>query len=302
MSDRLLLLHDGPLHDLTLDDLVSQGGYRSLPVEGLGEAVHALGEDGYSCMLLDIGSAATSELPRFLSLVQQIPEVSRPYVIAILSEGEERQIALALLAGADEAIVWPRSKELLLAHLRPARRFLALQRAFRSSAMKDSLTGVMTRVGVLDRLDTEIERARRFNTPLVVGMADLDSFKRINDTLGHQAGDCVLMAAASRIRGQLRPYDAVGRLGGDEFLLVLSGCNLVQAQDIANRVRMAVHDDMIEVGDQPLTVSLCIGLSLYEPGSCTCRDDLIRAADRALLYAKQTGKNRVIAAGLPQKA
>ena len=123
-------------------------------------------------------------------------------------------------------------------------------------------------------------------------MVDLDHFKRINDTRGHQAGDAVLREAAHRMQAATRQYDAPGRYGGEEFLVVLPGCGARDGYAQAERIRQAFAGEPFAAGQEALAVTCSIGVSSRE--ACTAGDDgrLIREADAALYEAKNRGRNR----------
>ena len=124
-------------------------------------------------------------------------------------------------------------------------------------------------------------------------MADLDHFKKINDQLGHQAGDAVLRACASRMESQLRTYDSIGRYGGEEFLIILPNADLVDVAVVAERLRESVGVAPIEIegGECPVTVTL--GVTTATPRDLISADTMIRAADEALYDAKEAGRNCV---------
>jgi diguanylate cyclase (GGDEF)-like protein len=166
-----------------------------------------------------------------------------------------------------------------------------------ASATFDSLTGLLRREAILDLLDRELQRALRYHRPLTVGMADLDHFKETNDRYGHLVGDTLLNRVAQALQGGLRSTDAVGRYGGEEFLLVLPETDLAGARAVADKVRGIVEGIGVPVGatqTDPVTVS--IGLATVEQGE---RDEsvsvtsLIAAADRQLFRAKERGRNRI---------
>ena len=165
------------------------------------------------------------------------------------------------------------------------------------SATYENLTGLLRREAILHELERELERARRYGRPLTVGMADLDEFKRINDGHGHLVGDSLLASVAQAITSGLRTSDAVGRYGGDEFLLVLPETSIEGAAVVADKVRDLVGRVRVLTDDgRTVTTSVSIGLAslvdLDEPQRATV-EALIALADRSLFRAKHRGRNRV---------
>ncbi|MCK6452627.1 MAG: diguanylate cyclase [Alphaproteobacteria bacterium] len=159
----------------------------------------------------------------------------------------------------------------------------------------DPLTGAHNRQAMLDELERERARAERAGTRLCVALADLDHFKRVNDTFGHAAGDRVLHVAAGRLLASVRPYDTVFRYGGEEFLLCLPNADLATAAAICERLRAALAETPVELEDLrwvPVTASF--GVAAFEPG--TGVREAIMSADRALYAAKEAGRDRVMAA------
>jgi len=154
----------------------------------------------------------------------------------------------------------------------------------------DSLTGVLARRAILDELDKEVERAKRYGSPLACLMLDVDHFKAVNDTHGHQFGDKVLHRIAQVISDHCRANDHPGRYGGEEFLIVLSETRLEGAISFAERVRSAVAETSLDADDLRVTVSIGIAEWQAADGSAS---QLIAEADRALLDAKAAGRNRV---------
>jgi diguanylate cyclase (GGDEF)-like protein len=161
-------------------------------------------------------------------------------------------------------------------------------------ATRDGLTGLFNRRTVLDRLNTELERSRRLKEPLAIVMADLDHFKQVNDTYGHQAGDAVLKEVSARILAGIRPYDFAGRYGGEEFIVVLPGVSGPLAMQCANRLREAICRSPVRVSDGTgLTITCSFGLMSLSNSGVPTSEDLIRQADAALYVAKRQGRNRV---------
>jgi len=158
-------------------------------------------------------------------------------------------------------------------------------------ATHDALTGLYNRRYVEDVLGNEIERAERHARPLAVAILDADHFKGVNDAHGHQTGDEVLRAISERCRNTLRSNDVLGRYGGEEFVVVFPETNLEEAGVVAERLRAAVADSPIKVGDDALGVTVSIGLAAHAPGQDT--DKLLQRADAALYNAKHEGRNLV---------
>jgi diguanylate cyclase (GGDEF)-like protein len=160
----------------------------------------------------------------------------------------------------------------------------------RTAASTDALTGLLNHGAMQVRVREEIARAAREEQPLCCVLIDLDDFKRVNDELGHPAGDALLRRVADALRAEVRPYDQVARYGGDEFVLVLPGAEERTARAVAERVRARVQAGAPRAHDGPLG-TCSIGVSAWHSGMSA--DELLAAADRALLLAKRTGKGRV---------
>jgi diguanylate cyclase (GGDEF)-like protein len=159
-------------------------------------------------------------------------------------------------------------------------------------AITDELTGLVNRRRFLAALETEVMRARRLGGPLTVVLADLDDFKPINDRYGHHAGDAVLVGFADVIRDHVRDVDVAGRIGGEEFALLLPETDLDGAQAGAERLRGSLADRDLALSDGRVErVTASFGVAQLETGQSG--DELLRAADAALYRAKAAGKNRV---------
>ncbi len=165
----------------------------------------------------------------------------------------------------------------------------------RKQAMIDALTGAFNRGELMSRAEEEMARIIRHGPDggsgeLSLVMLDIDHFKRVNDTYGHQAGDAVLQQMSGRIKQGLRLYDIMGRYGGEEFLLLLPHTDLTSTYLVAERIRTSVAEKPFTFKEQPLTVTVSLGISSITPGINL--NDAINAADQALYLAKQNGRNR----------
>jgi len=159
--------------------------------------------------------------------------------------------------------------------------------------IRDPLTNLPNRRHFDGRLHAEYAFARRHATPLAVLMVDLDHFKRVNDSLGHAAGDAVLRAVAQAVEGALRVEDTVGRYGGEELVVLVRGIETEGVRLLGERLRVLVEELRIPFGQEALRVTASIGVAMLTRAH-TCGEELITAADRALYRAKEQGRNRVV--------
>ncbi|GAB5388828.1 MAG: hypothetical protein Alpg2KO_17960 [Alphaproteobacteria bacterium] len=198
--------------------------------------------------------------------------------------------------GLDEADY----REVLAAFRAVTSELKRIERAFTlAESTIDPLTGLRSRLGLMDELEREARRAERFGQPWCVAIADLDHFKSVNDSHGHHAGDIVLVGTAGVISGNIRASDDAWRLGGEEFLIVLKDTTLEDAAMVIERMRLNLAETRIEIDTgHELRVTGSFGLAQFTPG--TSVDDLLKQADDATYEAKRQGRNRLILAPLPE--
>lgn len=183
--------------------------------------------------------------------------------------------------------------ELQRGQLSAAQRNLVHERdELQRRALTDDLTRLWNRAAIMNLLEAEVARAQR-GSPTCVALIDADHFKQVNDRYGHPVGDAVLVELAARIRGQVREFDAAGRYGGEEFMVVLSNCDLRVAAGICERIRHAVAAQPIATTAGPIHASVSIGLFDCGSEGGTSIARAIEAADAALYQAKRNGRNRV---------
>jgi len=166
-------------------------------------------------------------------------------------------------------------------------------------AITDPLTGLLNRRYLREYLPRELTRAKRIGASLAVIIVDIDYFKRINDTFGHEAGDLVLRELGTMLRNKIRTSDVACRLGGEEFALVLPDSSLEGAREKAEAVRASVQKLDLKFHDKPIgRITASLGVALFS-AHAEDADSLIRAADEALYHAKGGGRDRVVLAGAP---
>lgn len=174
------------------------------------------------------------------------------------------------------------------------RKLLEARDALEYQATHDPTTGLMNRSALNDALERELSRSQRNVDSFAIMLVDIDHFKQVNDNHGHQTGDTVLKEVAEQLQNSVRPYDIVGRYGGEEFLILLPECCVDEAMDVADRVRRSVSEAIFEIGDTAIPITISLGLTACDGKKPVNVDSLIRHADDALYQAKKNGRNRVI--------
>ncbi|MFV9506955.1 MAG: GGDEF domain-containing protein [Oscillochloridaceae bacterium umkhey_bin13] len=223
------------------------------------------------------------------------------YTILLSARDSKPDIVAGLNGGADDYLTKPVHADELRARVAIGVRILALELSLREArdryayqASHDPLTGLLNRIAITDHVKAELSRANREGYPLGLALLDLDHFKQVNDQYGHLVGDQALSHIAQIVSHTVRPYDWVGRWGGEEFLVVLAKTDLAVALIIAERIRIQIATNPLQLTNQPplsLTVSVgvaCTGLALE-----TAVDpiQLFQQADAALYTAKERGRN-----------
>jgi len=222
------------------------------------------------------------------------------YIMLLTVKREQDSVLEGLEAGADDFVTKPFDPKELKVRLRTGTRLLflldqlvAARDSLRDLATHDSLTGCWNRRTILETLGNEINRAYRQKSSVGVVFIDLDNFKSINDTHGHLAGDRVLREAAHTMAALARPYDSLGRYGGEEFLLILPGCDRMNAVSHAGRMRLALADHVVKTSTVDIRFTASFGVTVAERDARADLNGLIQAADAAMYRAKRAGRNRV---------
>jgi two-component system cell cycle response regulator len=223
-----------------------------------------------------------------------------PYIILLTALGEKDHMMTGFEAGADDYVGKPYDPAELRARVEVGRRLVELndelveaQLRLEVQAHTDALTGLPNRRAIVETLEEELQRSAREGTGLAVGMLDIDHFKRVNDECGHAAGDAVLCELARRMESVLRPYDSVGRFGGEEFLVVAPGVSSPELGDLLERLRGAASQAPFSVEAHDLVVTVSLGGAVHAGESM---DALIARADDALYEAKARGRDLVVLA------
>jgi len=298
-SDRtsVLVCENSQVQLRILSEAVRDAGYEVHTASNAEDALTLLNLMPIDIFLTGIEVGTTSGLEACW-LLKSNPETETVYTIVVTASGQEKRLEESLDAGADDFIRKPVNMTELRARLRAATRLVRMQKQFRHMAETDALTGAANRRAFMQYLDTLVDRARRQDAPLAAVMVDLDHFKRTNDTYGHAVGDKVLVQTVRQVQSCLRDCDMLGRLGGEEFAVVLPGATAASAVAAAERIREAIAavDVRVDNGDRiPVTASLGVAV-LESDKMMETAEGLLHAADEALYAAKAGGRNRVVEA------
>ena len=304
---RLLIAEDEPVSRQILDELARSWGYETVVADDGDQTLEALNrDDAPRLAILDwmMPGIDGLEICRELRSRSGAPYT---YVIVLTALNEMDRMIEAMDAGADDFLGKPFQPHELEVRLRAGRRIVRLQEelieareTLRELATTDALTKTWNRRSILERLDKELARVSREGGGRGLGvlMADLDHFKRVNDSFGHLIGDEVLRKTARRIRGLLRAHDEVGRFGGEEFLILVCDCDADALVRVAERVRAGIGDRSIETTAGPVRVTLSIGGAVNSHCRQSDANTLIEQADRAMYEAKNAGRNRAVMAAV----
>ncbi|MDB5789234.1 biofilm regulation diguanylate cyclase SiaD [Caballeronia mineralivorans] len=167
-----------------------------------------------------------------------------------------------------------------------------LNLALKEASTHDPLTGLPNRRLLMERLKVEVEHASRHREPFVVAIVDVDHFKQVNDTYGHEAGDTVLQEVARFMTSQMREYDVCGRWGGEEFLALLPKSTLDSALSVIGRIHQGIPEHSMDVGGQAVSITVSIGVAEHRAGEEW--EGTLQRADALLLKAKREGRNRAL--------
>ncbi len=304
---KILIAEDDPISSRILEKNLENWGYTVKLAKTGEEAWKAIKDEDLRLSILDWMMPGMNGV-EICKKLRRRKGNRYTYIILLSAKDRKRDIIAGLSAGADDYMTKPVNFLELRARLKTGQRIIDLedkliliQNQLKDIASRDSLTKLWNRVEIVKFLREELERGRREKKPVGVIMIDLDYFKKINDALGHDAGDAALLQVVSRVKRKLRKSDKVGRYGGDEILAILPHCGLEETKKVAERLRLSVARRGIKINLTRIPVTVSVGCACSAEMPEPTAENLIKASDEALLAAKSRGRNCVAAANSSPK-
>ncbi len=301
---KVLIAEDNAVSAKILQKNIKEWGYEVVLAKDGRQAWQALLDEEIGLAVLDW------MMPKIngIELCKKIRQINNrnenheyTYIILLTAKDEQKDLIKGFSAGADDYITKPFNHLELKARLKTGKRIIDLQRQLQEQANRDGLTALWNRKRMYRILEKEINRCQRQRYPLAVIMIDIDNFKKINDTHGHQSGDAVLKAVSSLLKKRIRSYDEICRYGGDELLIILPNCDLRGTKKIAERIRQAVSSQELETENTALNITISLGgVSSGDKVTELKPEILISTSDTALLEAKSKGRNCAVIKNLKE--
>jgi len=304
---RILVVEDNTSLNEILCKIMESEGYTPVSVLTGRDALTAIQENGpFDLVLLDVMLPDASSPPgegidglEVCHRIKTDPKHKDTLIFMVTVKDQPEDIMMGIDSGADDYITKPFNTTLLLAKIKAMLRIKHLQDELREKnklleemAVTDGLTGVPNYRYLIEKLEEEIRRSRRYDTPITMILLDLDNFKEVNDTFGHRHGDFVLRKVAKTLQKGLRETDLLARYGGDEFALLLTQTDDMGGTMVAKQILDCLSDPIV-TSEKEHIIQASIGLVSFPPGKVQSSDDVIIAADQALYIAKEKGGNQI---------
>lgn len=297
MALQILLAEDSKYYRTIMSTILEEWGYKVVVAENGIQALERIEQvNSPQLIILDWVMPEMNGLEVCRRIRASLERQYR-YIILLTNMTGQENIISGLEAGADDYVAKPFNEIELKYRLKIGRRIIELENKLMHMAMTDTLTGLLNRRAFFERLEGEVQRCQRFDLPLSIMMLDIDNFKSVNDTYGHQVGDIVLQKVSSEINRVVRKYDFVGRYGGEELIVCLPGVDASLAAEIAERLRKSVEKLTIYLDNEDkkkINVTASFGYTIADKNTDMSNiDRQVFKADEGVYIAKKQGKNRV---------
>jgi len=307
--NKVLIAEDDPVSRRLLELFLVKWGYEVTIATSGTEALHLLERmDAPRLAILDWMMPGMEGI-QVCQKLRETADRRYVYVLLLTARTQKEDLLEGLKSGADDYLTKPFDAQELRARLHVGQRILDLHDQLIAAgeqllyrATHDSLTGIVNRGVIMDTLRRERARQERQGGTFGIVLADIDHFKYVNDTYGHLAGDEVLRETAQRMTKSIRPYDSVGRYGGEEFLIVVPYADGPRTLALAERIRRAIEAKPMLVNSIPISVTASLGVTASVNSSPLDAQEILRLADAALYRAKELGRNRCELAKAPESA
>jgi diguanylate cyclase (GGDEF)-like protein len=303
---KILVADDDPVSLRMIERMLQHIGYEVITADNGRKAANILSAAGGPRLSLIDWMMPQLDGPGLCREIRERNDDLYTYILLLTAKHSREDVVIGLKAGADDYLTKPFHPAELEARLNTGRRILKLEdklvearEEMRFKATHDGLTSLWNRAAILSLLRSELSRSIRDRSAVSLLLCDIDHFKEVNDTYGHLVGDEVLQVASSRLLESVRLYDAVGRYGGEEFLIVLTGCIDEDLRNRAEQVRLAISSYPIPTTSGPISVSMSVGAITIENWEKALPIELfLKQADDALYRAKAAGRDKVVFADL----
>ena len=304
----ILIAEDDPVSRRMLEKNLVKAGRKVVSTSNGREALESLRKNYYPIVITDWIMPVMDGL----ELCRAIRKQKFPgyvFVVLLTARAEQGDIIAGLNAGADDYLTKPFNQAELMARMKAGERILNLERSLSNAcdeikklSISDPLTKCYNRSYLMEHLSQEIKRNKRYKHSLHISMIDIDHFKRINDTYGHQAGDLVLQECVGCIMSNIRKgVDWLARYGGEEFILVLPETDLDKTWKVMERTRCLISEMVIPLEGKKMQITASFGISGFDHGmggEDVSTELLIEKADKYLYRAKEAGRNRIVGEGM----
>lgn len=280
----VLIIDDEKINLLMVDKLLQLNGFQTICACSGEEALSILSSQKPDLILLDIQMQGMDGYTTARE-IKDLPELANVPIIFLSARGDEQSIVKGFQSGGMDYIPKPFYNEELVARVKTHVNLKTALERLRTLSITDELTGLCNRRHFLDQLNREIQRSERYQLNMSLLLLDIDKFKSINDSFGHQIGDEALVRFSDALKQIFRQIDILGRLGGDEFAVIMPETDTESAAHAGERFRQTIS------GNEDFTVS--IGLISFDPHKPVSSIELIRQADMAVYRAKSQGRNQV---------
>lgn len=296
---KILIVEDDPISRRLLEAFLCDWGYQVQVTMDGSEAWDEIQKPEAPSLVISDWMMPNMDGLELCGRIRKMEKSGYTYFILLTSKGRKEDLIKGLEAGADDFLIKPFDREEMKYRIGIGERIIRLEQRILKLATTDDLTGILNRRAFMERINQEVNRSRREKAPLSFILSDIDHFKDVNDRHGHQAGDLVLQKFVKQLTSSSRPYDLIGRYGGEEFTICLPGADASGARVFAERIRKRVENMKIMLPDcsQSIQITASFGTTSLLPESEEGVESLIKRADNALYKAKNEGRNRVCTAG-----